>query len=469
MKISPQQYFDILKTKKVALIGLGVSHKDLIFMLKEKGVDVTLLDKSTSTELGEIYSKLKSAGIKCVLGKEYMESLTDYDVIFRSPGVYYNKPELCNARESGVVITSEIESFFELCPCKIYAVTGSDGKTTTTTLISEMLMKQGYNVHMGGNIGRALLPIIEQIKPDDMCVVELSSFQLISMTNSPDVAVITNISPNHLDVHTNMDEYIGAKMQLLAHQGAFAKAVLNLDDEHSNILKKNVRGRFAGFSRKYMSPEGAYLDGDGYLIRVVRGIEEKLFHMDEIKLPGIHNVENYLASISAVSKSVSAENLHEVAKTFAGVEHRIEYVSEIDGVSYYNDSIATSPTRTIAGLRSFNKKIVVIAGGYDKNIPYEPLAPVLDECCKLLILLGATAPKIKKAVKDINSDVEIIEVETLEQAVQIAVEKSVHGDVVSLSPASASFDLYKNFEERGEHFKSIVRGIEVKNGNKKNT
>ncbi len=451
-----------LRGKRVYVIGLGVSHKELIPLLVEKGIDVTVCDKSEKYK-AENEAFLKELGVKYLLGADYPESLCGADVIFRTPGMYYYDPALTKARASGVVVTSETEMFFENCPCPIYAVTGSDGKTTTTTLIYEMLKASGKTVHLGGNIGRPLYSRIEQVKEQDAAVVELSSFQLLSMRSSPDVAVITNISPNHLNVHKDMQEYIDAKCNILWHQNAFSRAVLNRDDETIYNLRDFVRGRLSLFSRRQKVETGAYLRKDGYLVRCENGVEEVLLHQGEIRIPGIHNVENYLTAIAAVGNAVSKEAICKVAREFNGVEHRIEYVRTVNGVKYYNDSIATSPTRVIAGLRAFSQKLIVIAGGYDKNIPYEPLGKDVNERVKLLILLGKTGPKIEKAVTSYPGydpeKLRIVRVETLEEAVEQARRLAVSGDIVTLSPASASFDLYRNFEERGQHFKRLVMAL----------
>lgn len=467
MQNSVSVFFKSLRNKKIYFIGMGVSHFEAIKLFKQKGLDVSVCDKRTEEELQKVYEKnyneLKSMDVKFVTGEDYLEHLFEADVIFRTPGMYYNNEVLTKAREKGIIVTSEMETFFDLCPCKIYAVTGSDGKTTTTTLISEMLKKQGKNVHLGGNIGRALLPIIEEIKEDDIAVVELSSFQLISMRQSPNVAVITNVAPNHLDVHGTMEEYIESKTNLIAHQNAFSKTVLNLDNDITREMKSLVRGRLSYFSRKSKVENGAYLDENGDIYLAKNGVSQKIMNKDDIKLPGIHNVENYLTAISALDDDVSIETIVDVAKNFGGVEHRIELVRTLDGVRYYNDSIATSPTRTIAGLNAFDKKIIVIAGGYDKKIPYEPLAKSVNEKVKVLILLGATAKKIEKAVTEYEGynpeNLKIINVNTLEEAVETARKVAKEGDIVSLSPASASFDLYINFEQRGHHFKNIVNGL----------
>ncbi len=451
--------FAPLYGKKVYVIGLGVSHKELIPVLKAHGIDVTVCDQSEKYE-AENKAILDEMGVKYLLGKDYPENFDDAEVIFRTPGMYYYDPVLTRARERGIVVTSETEMFFDHCPCPIYAVTGSDGKTTTTTLIFEMFKAAGKTVHLGGNIGYPLYARIEQVKAEDVAVVELSSFQLLSMRTSPQVSVITNITPNHLNVHKDMQEYVDAKCNILWHQNAFTKTVLSRDNETTYALRDMVRGELKLFSRHQKVNNGAYLNADGYLVRSRQGVEEVLLHKSEIRIPGIHNVENYLTAIAAVGDAVSKEVIVSIAKNFGGVEHRIEYVRTVDGVRYYNDSIASSPTRTIAGLRSFDQKLIVIAGGYDKNIPYEPLGEDVNKQVKTLILLGKTAPKIEKAVKehptyDPNA-IEIINVATLEQAVETARKVAKPGDVVTLSPASASFDLYRNFEERGRHFKRLV-------------
>ncbi|MGN1412518.1 MAG: UDP-N-acetylmuramoyl-L-alanine--D-glutamate ligase [Oscillospiraceae bacterium] len=457
------RFFDSIKYKKVAFIGMGVTNLNCIKMFLNKGINVTICDKKSPEQLGENYKVLQDMGAKYILGENYLEALYNFDIVFRTPGMYYNNPILQDIRKRGIVVTSEMEMFFELCPCKIYAVTGSDGKTTTTTLISEFLSAEGKVVYKGGNIGRALLPIVEQIGTDDVAVVELSSFQLLSMRKSPDVAVITNVAPNHLDVHGTMEEYIDAKKNLIAHQSAFSKAVLNQDNEITNSLSDMVRGKLVKFSRTQKVECGAFLNSDGYLCYNNFGKVIEIMHMSQIKIPGIHNVENYLAAISAVWGEVSIENMVKVAQTFNGVEHRIEFVRELDGVKYYNDSIATSPTRVLAGLNSFNQKLVVIAGGYDKKIPFEPLAKPMNEKVKDLILLGVTADKIEKAVTNCeeykSSGLTIHRVATLEEAVSKAREIAKSGDIVTLSPACASFDQYPNFEARGVHFKNIVNSL----------
>lgn len=456
-------FYKSLNHKKVSFIGLGRSHRELLPMFASKGAIVTLRDKRTREQIGEEADKLDALGIKLTLGEHYLEGLCEEDMILRTPGMNYLTPALQQARESGCAVTSEMELFFDLCPCKIYAVTGSDGKTTTTSVIAEFLKAQGFQVFLGGNIGFPLLPRIEQIGPDDRAVVELSSFQLISMRKSPDVAVITNVAPNHLDVHKDMDEYIDAKRNIYLHQGGLSRTVINADNEITASFLPQIRGEALQFSRKSQPKLGSFLGEDGVLYMADRRGTTPVLHMDEIRIPGIHNVENYLAAISAVWGEVSKENIVSIAKNFPGVEHRIEFIRELDGVKWYNDSIASSPTRTIAGLNSFHQKLILIAGGYDKKIPFEPLAPKIIEKVKVLILMGVTAPKIEAAVTSCEGydpqELTILHASSMQEAVQLAKKSAGEGDIVSLSPACASFDLYPDFEARGRHFKELVNAL----------
>lgn len=461
-----QRFFEGVRGKKVAFCGIGGSNLPLVRIFREKGSQVIACDRRTREQLGSTAEELEREGISLRLGSAYLSELAelDVDIIFRTPGMKFDMPELSAARGRGIAVTSEMEVFFDLCPCKIYAVTGSDGKTTTTTIISEMLRAAGKTVHLGGNIGRPLLPEIEKIEPDDVAVVELSSFQLISMRRSPEVAVVTNLAPNHLDIHKDMAEYIDAKKNILLHQNAFGRAVLNRDNEITLAFASCVRGQTLFFSRRECCRQGAWLDEDGMIYMTENGVTTPVLNKKEIKIPGNHNVENYLAAIAALWGSVAPELMKKVAREFGGVEHRAEFVRELDGVKYYNDSIASSPTRTASGTLSlYDRKIILIAGGYDKKIPFDTLGPVIVEKVKLLILLGATAEKIEEAVRSAVTyrpgSPEIVRVNSMEEAVLAARKAAVSGDIVSLSPACASFDLYSNFEVRGRHFKEIVHSL----------
>lgn len=462
MNIKVAEFFKSIKGKKVTFVGIGTSNIPLIEMFAEKGAIVSACDRQTYEKLGENAIRAEKAGAKLILGDDYLKNI-DTDILFRSPGTPFYKEELEDLKKKGVVVTSEMEVFFDLCPCKIIAITGSDGKTTTTTIISELLKAQGYNVHLGGNIGKPLLPEIESINADDYAVVELSSFQLISMRKSPEISVVTNLAPNHLDIHKDMQEYVDSKKNIVLHQNAFSKTVLNLDNDISNSFEAYVRGQLVKFSRQADVSNGAYLEDD-MIIYNDYGKKTNVVSIKDIKIPGMHNVENYMAAISAVWGLVTVENIQNVAKNFGGVAHRAEFVREINGVRYYNDSIASSPTRTASGTLSlYDEKIIIIAGGYDKHIPYEPLGPVICDKVKTLILLGDTAEKIKEAVVNSenysNNNPEIIMVNNMDEAVKTAYNLAKEGDIVSMSPASASFGLYKNFEERGNHFKELVNNL----------
>lgn len=455
------QFFEQIKGKKIAMCGIGVSNTPLIMDFLKKGAKVYACDRRNRQMLGDIADRLENAGAILRLGEDYLENL-EVDMIFRTPGMNFNLPELESARKKGIAVTSEMEVFFDLCPATIFAVTGSDGKTTTTTLIAKMLEAEGKRVFVGGNIGKPLLPEIENITKDDFVVVELSSFQLISMRKSPDIAVVTNVAPNHLDVHKSMDEYVEAKKNVILHQNAFSRTVLNEDNDITQSFKPFVRGQSLSFSMEKPLKNGAWLDQNGIIHMSYRGIDAPILSRQEIAILGDHNVENYLTAITAVWGYVGADSIRKVAREFGGVEHRIELVREVNGVKYYNDSIASSPTRTIACLKAFSQKIWVIAGGYDKHIPYEPMVPyVLDKVEKLL-LCGATAEKIKTAVlsdKNYKGLPEIIEVEDIAAAVDYAHKNTKSGDVVALSPASASFDKFPNFVARGNYFKELVNKL----------
>ncbi len=454
-----KRFWENISSKKIAILGIGVSNTPLILDFLSKGARVYACDRRNREQLGETAEKLEAAGAELCLGEDYLKNL-EVDIIFRTPGMSFYQPELSAARKKGIAVTSEMEVFFDLCPATIFAITGSDGKTTTTTLIAEMLKAQGRTVHVGGNIGNPLLPEIENIKPDDVVVVELSSFQLISMRKSPDVAVVTNVAPNHLDVHKDMDEYVEAKKNIILHQNAFSRTVLNYDNEITNSFRDYVRGQSLGFSMERRVKNGAWLDDKGILHMSYRGIDAPIMSKKDITILGDHNVENYLTAIAAVWGYVSAENIRKVAKEFKGVEHRIEFVREVDGVKYYNDSIASSPTRTIAGLKAFDRKVILLAGGYDKHIPFEPMAPFVTEKVKLLLLCGPTAKAIENAVKSDPNYKEgcpqIIHTKDLAESIKVAHSKAVSGDIVTLSPACASFDAFPNFAARGKFFKEKV-------------
>ena len=441
------EYFTSLKGKKIAVLGLGVSNRPLVRLLLEFGCDVTGCDRTDREKLDAEVLELEAAGCKLRLGEGYLDAV-EADIVFRTPGMHPGNPALEALRAKGAAVTSEMEAFFEVCPCQLIAVTGSDGKTTTTTLISEMLKAEGHTVWLGGNIGTPLLPLCRQMKDSDFAVVELSSFQLMDMTRSPHRAVVTNLAPNHLDVHKDMDEYVDAKKNIFRFQGAQDLLVLNADNAITNGFTGNGRTRkFSRLATGDAQIEGGVICRDG----------TSVLDTKDILLPGVHNIENYMAAILAVEGLVSDDTVRRVAKTFGGVEHRIELVRIKDGVRFYNDSIASSPSRTIAGLRSFPEKVILIAGGYDKHIPYDVLGPEVCAHVKKLFLGGATGPLIRAAVEACGGkQPEIVDCADFEAAVRAAAAAAEAGDVVLMSPASAAFDQFKNFMVRGQFFKKIV-------------
>ena len=452
-----QAYFDALRGRRIAVLGIGVSNRPLIRMLLARGLDVTACDKREREALDDEVLQLERDGAVLHLGAGYLDGL-DADVIFRTPGMRPDLPQLSALTQKGAVLTSEMEAFFAVCPCKIIAVTGSDGKTTTTTLIAEILKHAGKTVWVGGNIGAPLLPQAERMQPDDIAVVELSSFQLMTMTQSADVAVVTNVAPNHLDVHRDMAEYVAAKQNVYLHQSRTGTVVLNMDNDLTRSFAHGAPGRVRMFSRLGVPEHGVYLQ-DGVIYRDGK----KIMDASDIRVPGVHNIENYMAAACAVEGLASDADIDAVARSFAGVEHRIELVRELHGVRYYNDSIASSPSRTIAGLRSFPQKVILIAGGYDKHIPFDTLGGEVCTHVKTLVLCGATSDKIRAAVTGAANyapgQPEILQAEDLQQAVQLAQAAAAPGDVVTLSPACAAFDQFQNFMVRGARFKELVRAL----------
>lgn len=447
-----ERYFEALNGKEIAVLGLGVSNRPLVRLLLEYGCQVTGCDKTPREKLDPEVLELEKKGCRLSLGEGYLEGL-EADVVFRTPGMHPGNPALVKLRQQGAQITSEMEVFFEVAPCHLIAVTGSDGKTTTTTLISEMLKQAGKTVWLGGNIGTPLLPLCRQMKAEDYAVVELSSFQLMDMKRSPQRAVVTNLAPNHLDIHKDMEEYVDAKKNIFRFQGKDDLLVLNADNDITSSFIGPGQTHF--FSRKKRT--NCVFEEAGAIYR--RG--EKVLETTDILIPGTHNIENYMAAIAAVDGLVDDDAIRTVAKTFGGVEHRIELVRMKDGVKFYNDSIASSPSRTIAGLRSFHEKVILIAGGYDKHIPYDVLGPEIRAHVKKLFLCGATAGKIRAAVEQAEGGEkpEITDCGDFEAAVRAAAAAAKSGDIVLMSPASASFDQFKNFMVRGECFKKIVKEL----------
>ena len=453
-----EDFYRSLRGRRVAFIGTGVTNQQCIELFARCGAQITLCDKKPDIDaFGPYAQALRKLDIRFSLGEHYLDGLAGQEMIMRTPGFEYYTPELVAAREAGAEVTSEMELFFRLCPCKIVAVTGSDGKTTTTTLIAKILEAAGYTVHLGGNIGTPLLPRVNEMQERDLAVVELSSFQLMGMRHSPHIAAITNLTPNHLDYHKDFDEYVQAKTAIYLNQKADDRLVLNLDDEVTRSL--HASGNLFCTSKTQELANGVFLKDDMLYISE-DGTRRALMSAADIRIPGAHNVYNMMMAAAVVQGYVPDDDIRAVATTFGGVEHRIEFVREKDGVKYYNDSIASSPTRTIAGLESFQQKVILIAGGYDKHIPYDVLGGPICTHVKTLILTGATAPKIRDCVLAAEGEhPPIIEVPDLETAVREAQAQAQSGDMVIMSPASASFDRFKNFMERGKLFKSLVEAL----------
>ncbi len=442
-----KEYASQYTNKTVGFVGMGVSNLPVIKLFLSVGAKCVVRDKNDISGR-DFYSELRDAGVEFIIGEGYLDNISE-SLLFLSPAVRPDLKGLDTARANGTRVTSEMEEFFRLCPCKKIAVTGSDGKTTTTTLISKLLDAAGYKTWLGGNIGVNLFATLDEISPDDFAVVELSSFQLMKLSQSPDIAVITNVAPNHLDWHIDMNEYVVAKKRIFEFQNPTSLLILNSDDEYCRSFVSEAKGNVRTISGSdnsndvYFTPDGIYSGG------------EILVSDDDIRIVGRHNRYNYCEAYAAVRDFVSPEVLRKVAMEFGGVEHRIEFVREIDGVKYYNSSIDSSPSRTIACLESFKTPVVVISGGYDKNIPYEPLTDVFMRKVKFAVLCGATAPKIAAALDSVGFT-EYCFTNDFNEAVNEAKSHAVSGENVVLSPASASFDMFRNFVERGNRFKEIV-------------
>ncbi len=470
-----EKYIQTIKNKKVAFVGMGVANTPCAEFLLKHGIEVYACDKRDRDYIGkDVCEKLDSLGVHFSLGDNYLDILPDMDIVFRSHGILpFQNPWIGECIKRGQTVTTEMEVFFKYCPCKLYAVTGSNGKTTTTTLISKMLEEEGKKVYLGGNIGKALMPELDTISENDVAVVELSSFQLLTMgnlVNKPDVAVVTNIESTHLDHHVNLDEYVDAKRNVLIYQNSSQRTVLNADCDYSignsvyHDMRYDVRGQLYQFSIKHSVERGAYMDESGDILFNDGETVTRIMNKSDIVIPGDHNIENYCTAICAVWGDVSINSIKRVANTFGGVEHRIEFVREYKGVKYYNDSIATSPSRVISGLKAFGRKIIVIMGGSDKGNDMSEMVPYILKYVKLLVLNGATADKIYKAVTENeeykNSDLEIIRVDTMQEALKKAKDNANSGDIVSLCPACPAFDQFKTFEYRGREFKKLVNEFE---------
>ena len=454
---------EFLSKNKVAIIGLGVSNIPLLDYMYNLKSNVTVFDDREAEKISkEALDKVSKYNFKSYFGADSLKSLNGFDIIFRAPSCMPTREEVAKEADRGAIVTTEIEMLMKTFPGKVIGITGSDGKTTTTTLIYEILKNNGYNCYLGGNIGIPLFTKLNEMKPEDILVLELSSFQLMGMEISPNISVITNITPNHLNVHSSYEEYIEAKKNILKHQKEDDIVVLNYDNEITRECAKEAEGKVMFFSSKEKLEDGIILDDN-----IVKECKDKLrrhiLNTDDLILRGRHMYENVCTAIAATSNLVEPEKAKNIIKQFKGVEHRLEFVRELDGVKWYNDSIGSSPTRTIAGLNSFSERITLIAGGYDKNLDYEPLAIPILEKVDNLVLIGATAVKIFDAVKGESEkqgkNINIYVCDEFKDAILTAKKVSKSGDIVLLSPASASFDMFKDFADRGNKFKELVNQL----------
>ena len=455
-----KEFNESLKGKKVAILGLGVSNLPLIDYLYEKEANIYLFDAKEYNQLDKnIQDKINKYNLNSVLGNNYMDKVTGFDIIFRSPSILPTRTELVKEANNGCLVTTEIEMLMKLIPSKIIGITGSDGKTTTTTLISKCLEANGYNVFVGGNIGTPLFTKASEMKENDIVVLELSSFQLMGMNVSPNISVVTNITPNHLNVHKDMEEYILSKRRIIDNQNENDICVLNYNDKIVKDFSNFAKGKVRYFSNIDNITDGFCIKNDA-IYQVVNNNYYKIMDTKDIMLRGKHNYENICTCLTAISDLIDIDKTIQVFKTFKGVEHRLEFVREINGIKWYNDSVSSSPTRTIAGLNSYSENIVLIAGGYDKNISYDIIGEPIVNKVSTLILMGDTKEKIYDATieaeKKLNKKVDKYIVSSLEEAVNLAFSKAKEGEIVLFSPASASFDMFKNFADRGEKFKFIV-------------
>ena len=454
---------EFLRKSKVAIIGLGVSNVPLLDYMHNLKSNVTVFDDREIEKIPkEILDRVTEYSFEFSYGPNSLSKLTGFDIIFRSPSCMPTKMELVKEEQRGAIVTTEIEMFMKIFPGKVIGITGSDGKTTTTTLIYEILKNNGYNCYLGGNIGIPLFTKLNEMKPEDMAVLELSSFQLMNMEISPDISVITNVTPNHLNIHSSYEEYIEAKKNIFKYQDESGIVVLNYDNDIARECKNEAEGKVILYSSKTKLEDGIILDGE--IIKLCKDkLRRHILNTEDLKLRGRHMHENACAAIAATSSFVEPDKAAKVIKTFGGVEHRLEFVRNFNGVKWYNDSIASSPTRTIAGLNSFEERITLIAGGYDKNLDYMPLANPILQKVDNLVLIGQTAGKIFDSVKEEAEkqakDIKIYMCDTLEDAILVSKRVTKVGEVVLLSPASASFDMFKDFADRGNKFKELVNNL----------
>lgn len=467
--------------QKVAVLGLGLENLALTDYLVNKGEHVTVCDRRTAEQLGERFQKLAALGVEFRLGPDYLEGLEDFRVLYRSPGLPLFQPELIQARERGVEITSAMRLFVTLCPCPIIGVTGTKGKGTTSTLIHRMLVpaqhRRGARAYLGGNIGVAPFSFLPKLTPADLVVLELSSFQLEDMEESVDIAVVTNITEDHLtaadpnnpNYHRSREDYVQAKTNLFRHQDGAGITILNNDDGTCRFLTRLVPGELLLYGSTPQT-KGAWYEaaagGEYKIYWNLAGTKEELIASSQIKLRGKHNLLNIAAAALAAGKAgADQETIVQAIAGYNGLEHRLEYVTTIDGVQYFDDSFATAPEPTMVALRAFSEPVILIAGGVDKGADYRPLAEeIIAGSVKAVVLIGKMAPVLREIITRLGLEkgrVPLLVEGGVEMERITATARSLAkpGDVVLLSPACASFDLFKNYKERGDLFKQAVLAL----------
>lgn len=458
-----EEFERYLRGKKVAIIGIGVSNIPLLDYLYKLNAEVTAFDQKDIADINqEAIKNLNEYSFKLISGADALNELSGFDIIFRSPSCRPDTPQIVKELERGAVLTSEIEMVLKLAPCKIIGVTGTEGKTTTTSLIYAIIKQSGKRCFLGGNIGKPIFTQIKDMTPNDIVVLELSSFQLMDVDVSPDISIVTNIYPDHLNVHKSYEEYREMKKNIFKYQTSSGIVVLNYDNDFTKDFAKEVNGKVIFFSSKEKLENGYIYDRLDQTIKYCEdGVRRHIIKREDIKLRGIHNYENIGAALAATSTIVDIDTQIQAIKEFNGVEHRLEFVRELDGVKWYNDSIGTSPASTIAGLKSFDENIILLAGGSDKGLDYTEVGEAIAKKVRVLILTGPTTEKIEEATKQAlnGKSIEIYYATNMKEAVNLAKEVSIRGEVVLLSPASASFDLYQNFAERGNKFKEFVNAL----------
>ena len=471
MNAKLEEFNEKLSKSKVAVLGVGVSNRPLIEYLHNLGSNTTILEAKEKEKCdSDIVNMIDEYGMEAHYGEDYLSYLKGYDVIFRSPSILPTVKELAEEAKRGALVTTEIEMLLKLAPCKItIGITGSDGKTTTTTLTAKVLEDAGYKVFLGGNIGTPLFTKINEMSEEDILVLEMSSFQLMGMDISPKISIVTNVTPNHLNIHKDMEEYIESKANIFKYQDENDKVILNYNndvtyDRYSKMAKSKVV-LFSGFDHLdngyYVENNTVYYSKDG--------VSERLISIDEMIIKGNHNLQNACCVYAATEGLVSKEKATETIKSFGGVHHRQELVRVLDGVTWINDSSSSTPTRTMTGLKAYaeegldvenkHKKIILIAGGYDKNLDNSVMAKPISNTCKALVLIGQIAEKIEKAVRDVDTSIPIYREKTLEDAINRSKKIATEGDIVLLSPAAASFDMFNDAYHRGDCFKEIVNNL----------